>query len=141
MPMSSTVPLNNCGPSQFGTSHLPLSNPTLGSAFAQTGAQLASNPMISGGFIPQPFGPYGSTAATGLNYINQTSSPIGNLFVLGGQVFGNNTYYGSSPQPQFQSFLGGIIQVSMRLEGDPVRINSNKIGTWSQLQKFRSWPL
>ena len=59
MPMSSAVPLNNYGPSQFGTSHLRLSNPTLGSAFAQTGAQVASNPMISGGFIPQPFSPYG----------------------------------------------------------------------------------
>ena len=101
MPMSSAVPLNNYGPSQFGTSHLPLSNPTLGSAFAQTRAQVASNPMISGGFIPQPFGPYGSTTATRLNYINQTSSPIGNPSVLGGQVFVNNLYYGSSPQPQF----------------------------------------
>ena len=99
MPMSSTVPPNNYGPSQFGTSHLLLSNQTLGSAFAQTGAQVASNPMISGGFIPQPFGPYGSTATTGLNYVHQTSSPIGNPSVLGGQVFGKNPYYGSSLQP------------------------------------------
>ena len=101
MPMSSAVPPNNYGPSQFGTSHLLLSNPTLGSAFAQTGAQVACNPMITGGFIPQPFGPYGSTTATGLNHINQTSNRIGNPSVLGGQVFGNNLYYGSSPQPQF----------------------------------------
>jgi hypothetical protein len=67
MPMSSGVPPNNYSASQFRTSHLPLSNPTLGSSFAQTGAQVASNPMISGGFIPQPFGPYGSTTATRLN--------------------------------------------------------------------------
>ena len=38
MPMSSGVSPNNFGPSQFGTSHISLSNPTLGSAFAQTGA-------------------------------------------------------------------------------------------------------
>ena len=34
MPMSFAIPPNNYSPSQFGTSHLPLSNPTLGSAFA-----------------------------------------------------------------------------------------------------------
>ena len=109
MPMSSGVPPNNFGPSQFKTSHLPLSNPTLGSAFAQTGAQVASNPMLGGGFNPQSYGHYGSVAATGLNYIPQIGSPVGNLSVLGGQMFGNNPYYGSNPQLQFQSFPGGNI--------------------------------
>ena len=52
MPMSSGVPPNNFSPSQFGTAHILLSNPTLGSALAQTGAQVASNPMLGGGFIP-----------------------------------------------------------------------------------------
>ena len=37
--------------------------------------------------------------------------------------------------------LGAITQVSMLLEEDPVHIISNKIGTWSSLQKFHSWPL
>ena len=97
MPMSSGVPLNNFGPSQFETSHIPLSNPTLGSAFVQTGAQVVSNPMLGGGFVPQSFGPYGSAAATGLNYIHQTGSPVGNPSVLAGQMFGNNPYYGSNP--------------------------------------------
>ena len=97
MPMSLGVPPSNFRPSQFGNAHIPLSNPTLGSAFAQTVAQVASNPMLGGGFVPQSFDPYESATATGLNYIHQTSSPIGNPSVLGGQVFGNNPYYGSSP--------------------------------------------
>ena len=101
MPMSSGVPPNNFNPSQFGTSHIPLSNPTLRSAFAQTGAQVVSNPMLGGGFVQQYFSPYGSVVATRLNY--------GNPSVLGGQVFGNNPYYGSSLQSQFQSFPGGNI--------------------------------
>jgi hypothetical protein len=109
MPMSLGVPHNNFGPSQFGTAHIPLSNPTLGSAFAQTRAQVASNPMLGGGFIPQSYGQYGSVAATGLNYIHQTSSSVGNPSILGGQMFGNNQYYGSNPQPQFQSFPRGNI--------------------------------
>ena len=109
MPMSSGVPPNNFGPSQFRSSHIPLSNPTLGSAFAKIGAQVVSNPMLGGGFVPQSFGPYRSAAATRLNYIHQTSSPIGNPSVLGGQVFGNNPYYDSSSQSQFQSFPGGNI--------------------------------
>ena len=141
MPMSSGVPLNNFGPSQFRTSHIPLSNPTLGSVFAQTRAQVASNTMLGGGFVPQYFGPYGSAATTGLNYIHQTSNPIGNPSVLGGQVFGHNPYYGSSPQSQFQSFYGGNILGINVFGGDLVLINSNKIGTWSHLQKFHSWPL
>ena len=97
MPMSSDVPPNNYGPSQFETSHLPLSNPTLGSAFAQTGVQVASNLMLGGGFIPQSFGHYGSVAATRLNYIHQTGSLVGNPSILGGQMFGNNPYYSSNP--------------------------------------------
>ena len=84
MPMSSRVPLNNFSHSQFETAHIPLSNPTLGSAFAQTRAQVASNPMLGGGFIPQSFSHSGSVAATGLNYIHQTGSLVGNPSVLGG---------------------------------------------------------
>ena len=71
MPMSSGVPPSNFGPSQFGSAHIPLSNPTLGSAFAQTGAQVESNPMLGGGFIPQSYAHYGNVAATGINYIPQ----------------------------------------------------------------------
>ena len=52
MPMSSGIPLGNFKPSQFEHAYIPLSNPTLGSAFAQTGAQVESNPMLGGGFIP-----------------------------------------------------------------------------------------
>ena len=109
MPMSSGVPPNNFGPSQFGNAHILLSNPTLGSAFAQTGAQVESNPMLGGGFIPQSYTHYGNVVATGINYIPQTGSPFGNLSILGGQMFGNNPYYGSNLQPQFQSFPGGNI--------------------------------
>ena len=101
MPMSSRVPLNNFRPSQFGNAHIPLSNPTLGSAFAQTRAQVESNPMLGGGFIPQSYAHYGSVAATNINYIPQTGSPFGNPSVLRGQMFGNNPYYGSNLQPQF----------------------------------------
>ena len=104
MPMSSGVPPSNFGPSQFGNAHILLSNPTLGSAFSQTGAQVESNPMLGGGFIPQSYAHYGSVAATGINYIPQNGSPVGNLSILGGQMFGNNPYYDSNPQPQFQSF-------------------------------------
>jgi hypothetical protein len=101
MPMSSGVPPNNFRPSQFGNAHISLSNTTLGSAFAQAGAQLESNPKLGGGFIPQSYTHYGNAAATGINYIPQTDNPFGNLSVLGGQVFGNNPYYGSNLQPQF----------------------------------------
>ena len=84
MPMSLGVPPNNFGPSQFGNAHIPLANPTLGSAFAQTGAQVESNPMLGGGFIPQSYAHYGNAAATGINYITQTSSPFGNPSIMGG---------------------------------------------------------
>ena len=84
MPMSSGVPPNNFRPSQFRNAHIPLSNPTLGSAFAQTRAQVESNPMLGGGFIPQSYAHYGNTAANGINYIPQTGSPFWNLSVLGG---------------------------------------------------------
>ena len=89
--------------------HIPLSNPTLWSAFAETGAQVVSNPMLGGGFIPQSYGHYESVAATGINYIPQTGSLVGKPSVLGGQMFGNNPYYNSNLQPQFQSFPGGNI--------------------------------
>ena len=48
MPMSLGVPPSNFEPSQFGNAHIPLSNPTLGIVFAQTGAQVGSNPMLGG---------------------------------------------------------------------------------------------
>ena len=99
MPMSSQVPPNNFGPSQFGSAHIPLSNLTLGSDFAQTGAQVESNPMLGGEFIPQSYTHYGSVDATGINYIPQTSSLFGNPSVLGEKMFGNNPYYGSNLQP------------------------------------------
>ena len=106
MPMSLGIPPGNFEPSQFGNAHISLSNPTLGSAFAQTGAQVGSNPMSGGGFIPQSYAQYGSTTAIGNNFIPQTDNSFGNPSVLGGQVFGNNPYYSSNPQPQFQSFPG-----------------------------------
>ena len=84
MPMSSGVPPSNFGPSQFGNAHIPLSNPTLGSAFAQTGAQVESNPMLGVGFIPQSYAQYGSTTAIGNNFILQTGSLFGNPSILGG---------------------------------------------------------
>lgn len=87
MPMSSGVPPNNFEPSQFRNAHIPLSNPTLGSAFTQTGAQVESNPMLGGGFIPQSYAHHEKASATGINYIPQTGSPFGNLSVLGGQMF------------------------------------------------------
>ena len=97
MPMSLGFPPNNFGPSQFGNAHIPLSNPTLGSAFAQIGAQVVSNPMLGGVFISQSYNHYGSAAATGINYIPQTSIPVGNPSILGGKMFGNNPYYDSNP--------------------------------------------
>ena len=97
MPMSSGVPLNNFGPSQFRDAHILLSNPTLGSAFAQTGAQVESNPMLGGGFIPQSYAHYRSVVATGVNYIPPTGNPFGNPSVLGGKMFGKNPYYSSNP--------------------------------------------
>jgi hypothetical protein len=109
MSMSSGVPPNNFRSSQFRNAHIPLSNPTLGSAFAQTGAQVESNPMLGGGFIAQSYAHYGSAATTRINYIPQTGSPFGIPSVLGEQMFGNNPYYGSNPQSQFQSFPGGNI--------------------------------
>ena len=84
MPMSLGVPLNNFRASQFRNAHIPLSNPTLGSSFAQTGAQIESNPMLGGGFIPQSYAHYGNVAATGINYIPQTGIPFGNPSILGG---------------------------------------------------------
>ena len=98
MPMSSRVPPNNFGPSQFKNAHIPLSNPTLGSAFAETRAQVVSNPMLGGGFIPQSYNQYESVVATRINYIPQTGNPVGNPSVLGGQMFGNNPYYYSNLQ-------------------------------------------
>lgn len=106
MPMSSGIPSSNFGPSQFGSAQIPLSNPTLGGAFAQTRAQVGSNPMSGGGFIPQSYTQYGSTATVGTNFIPQTDSPFGNPSVLGGKMFGNNPYYSSNPQTQFQPFPG-----------------------------------
>ena len=97
MSMSSGVPPNNFGPSQFGNAHILLSNPTFGSAFVQTGAQVESNPMLGGGFIPQSYAHYGNAAATGINYIPQTGSPFGNPSIMGGKMFGNNPYYSSNP--------------------------------------------
>ena len=65
--------------------------------------------MSGGGFIPQSYAQYGSTTAIGNNFIPQTCSLFGNPSILGGQVFGNNLYYSSNPQPQFQSLPGGNI--------------------------------
>ena len=132
MPMSSGVPLNKFGPSQFGNAHIPLSNPTLGSAFAQTMAQVDSNPMLGGGFIPQSYAHYGNAAAIGINYIPQIGSPFGNLSILGGKMFANNPYYGSNPNPQFQSFLGGNIPSVNAYEGgsSPYQFQQN----WNMVQ-------
>ena len=62
--------------------------------------------MSGGGFIPQSYTQYESTTTVSNNFISQTGSPFGNPSVLGGQMFGNNPYYSSNPQPQFQSFPG-----------------------------------
>jgi hypothetical protein len=109
MPMSSGIPLGNFGPSQFENTHIPLSNPTLGGAFAQTRAQVGSNPMSGGGFSPQSYAQYGSTAVVGNNFILQTGSSFGNPSIQGGQMFDNNSYYSSNPQTQFQPFPGTSI--------------------------------
>ena len=106
MPMSSRIPLGNFKPSQFENAHIPLSNPTLGGAFAQTGAQVGSNPMLGGGFIPQSYAQYGSTTAVGNNFISQIGSLFGNPSIPGGKMFGNDLYYSSNPQAQFQPFPG-----------------------------------
>ena len=86
MPMSSRVPPSNFRPSQFRNAYIPLSNPTLGSAFAQTGAQVESNPMLGGGFIPQSYAQYGSTTVVGNNFIPQTGNPFRNPSILGGRI-------------------------------------------------------
>ena len=88
MPMSSGVPPSNFVPSQFGNAHIPLSNPTLGSSFAQTRAQVESNPMLGGGFIRQSYAHYRNAAATRINFIPQIGSPFGNPSILGGKMFG-----------------------------------------------------
>jgi hypothetical protein len=106
MPMSSGIPSSNFGPSQFGNAHISLSNPTLGGVFAQIGAQVGGNPMSGGGFIPQSYAQYESTAATDTNFIPQTDSPFGNPSVPRGQMFGSNPYYNSNPQTKFQPFPG-----------------------------------
>ena len=104
MPVSFENTSNNFGPFQFGNAHIPLSNPTLGGAFAQIGAQVGSNPMSGGGFIPQYYAQYRSTAAVGTNFIPQTNNFFGDPSVPGGQMFSSNPYYSSNPQTQFQHF-------------------------------------
>ena len=104
MPMSSGIPSCNFRPSQFKNVHIPLSNPTMGGAFVQTGAQVGSNPMLDGGFIPQSYAQYGITIAVGTNFIPQTDSLFGNLSVPGGQMFDSNPYYNSNLQMHFQPF-------------------------------------
>jgi hypothetical protein len=141
MPTSSRVPPNNFKPSQFGNAHIPLSNPTLGSAFAQTGAQVESNPMLGGGFIPQSYTHYGNVVSTGINYIPQTGSSFGNPSILGGRCLETTHITVLICSRNSSPSLGAIFQVSMLLEEDPVPINSNKIGTRSNLQKSCSWPL
>ena len=98
MPMSSGIPPSNFKPSQFKNTHIPLSNPTLGGAFAQIRAQVGRNPMSGGGFIPQSYAQYGSTAAVGTNFIPQTNNFFGDPSVPGGQMFSSNPYYSSNPQ-------------------------------------------
>ena len=139
MPKSSGVPPSSFRPSQFRNAHILLSNPTLGSAFAQTRAQVESNPMLGGGFIPQSYAHYGNATATRINYIPQTGSPFGNPSILGGQMFGNNPYYFLIHSRNSSPSLGAISQVSMLMEEDLVPITSNKTGTRSSLQKSRSW--
>ena len=76
----------------------------MGGAFVQTGAQVGSNPMLDGGFIPQSYAQYGITIAVGTNFIPQTDSLFGNLSVPGGQMFDSNPYYNSNLQMHFQPF-------------------------------------
>ena len=107
MPMSSRISSGNFGPSHFENAHILLSNPTLGGAFAQTRAQVGSNPMSGGGFIPQPYAQSESTTRFSTNFIPQTGNPFGNPFVSGGKMFGRNPYYSSSQQMQFQPYFLG----------------------------------
>lgn len=107
MPMSSRNTSSNFGPFQFRNAHIPLSNPTLGGVFAQTGAQYGSIPMSGGGFIPQPYAQYGSTVGIRPGFIPQSNSLFGNPFVSIGQMFGSNPYYSSSQQMQFQPYFPG----------------------------------
>ena len=65
--------------------------------------------MSGGGFIPQSYTQCRSTTAIGNNFILQIGSPLGNPSVPGGKMFGNNPYYSSNPQPQFQSFPGANV--------------------------------
>ena len=105
MPMSSGNPSSNFRPFQFGNAHISLSNPTLGGAFAQTGAQVGSIPMSRGGFILQPFAQFGSIAGVDTNFIPQIDSSFLNPSVSGGKMFGSNPYYSSNQQMQFQPYF------------------------------------
>lgn len=92
IPMSSGNTSNNFGPFQFGNAHIPLSNPSLGSAFAaQSEAPVGIIPISGGGFIPQPYTQFGSNARIGPSFIPQSNNPFGNSSPLsGGQMFGSN---------------------------------------------------
>ena len=106
MPMSSGNPSNNFRPFQFRNAHILLSNPTLGGAFAQTGAQVGSIPMFGGGFIFQPYTQYGRSVEIGPGFIPQSSNPFGNPSpISGGKMFGTSPYYSSSQPTQFQPYF------------------------------------
>ena len=109
IPMSSRNPSNNFGPFQFGNTHIPLSNPTLGGAFtAQVGSQVGSIPMSRGGFIPQPYAQYERSAGIGPGFIPQSSNLFGNPYPISArQMFGSNPYYSSSQPTQFQPYIPG----------------------------------
>ena len=98
LPMSSRNTSNNFGPFLFGNTHILLSNPSLGGAFAaQLEAQVENIPMSRGGFIPQPYTQYRSNVGIGPSFIPQSSNPFRNSSPLtGGKMFGRNPYYSSS---------------------------------------------
>lgn len=109
MPMSSGNTSNNFRPFQFRNAHIPLSNPTLGGAFAaQAGSQVGSIPMSGGGFIPQPYAQYGSSVGIGPGFIPQSINPFGNPSLVSGEkMFGCNPYYSSSQPTQSQPYILG----------------------------------
>lgn len=64
--------------------------------------------MYGAGFIPQPYTEYESNARIGLGFIPQSSNLFGNSSpLIGGKMFGSNSYYSSSQSTQFQSFIPG----------------------------------